>query len=222
MITAEYKTFFTELEENNNREWFHLHKNDYEKYVKEPFFQLLQELIPEVEEFEPGIPTNPRDSLFRINRDLRFTKDKTPYNTLMKAGFAMGGKKSILPAYYLGISADTIHVGGGMLNIDTQSLKRIRRLIAEESEEFLAIIDLPSFRDKFKEIKGEKAKRLGKAFQSKVEKVPTIANKQFYVMADLPLVNYLNSNHLSNIIIDHFKEVIPLNNFLKKAFVKYS
>ncbi|MFH5832452.1 DUF2461 domain-containing protein [Halalkalibaculum sp. DA3122] len=219
MIKKEYVAFFSELEKNNNREWFHQHKQEYEQHVKKPFAELVECLVPEVEKFEPGIPTDPAKLIFRINRDLRFTKDKTPYNTLMKAGFALGGKKSILPGYYLGIDKAMIHVGGGLFNLDRPTIARVRRLIANESEKFADIVTGASFLETYKELKGEQAQRVNGSLKEALQKTPYVANKQFYGMTDIPLEDYLDSEELPATILSYFTKIRPLNEFLKKAFV---
>ena len=89
MITSNYITFFEGLEKNNTKEWFHGHKKEYEHDVKEPFLNLLESLIPELIKLDPTIPQNPKEALFRINKDIRFSKDKTPYHTLLKQGFLL-------------------------------------------------------------------------------------------------------------------------------------
>ena len=95
-----------------NKEWFHANKKRYENDVKEPFLELLSELLPILHEWDNRILTDEKKAMFRINRDVRFSKDKTPYHTILKAGFSPNGKKSMLPGYYLGISQDSVHVWG--------------------------------------------------------------------------------------------------------------
>jgi len=219
MITQDYIKFFKELEANNNKAWFHEHKKDYENYVKTPFLNLVEALIPEVQKLEPKISTNPKDALFRINRDIRFSKDKTPYNLLMKAGFSANGKKSLLPGYYLGISADFIHVGGGLFNVKSPELKIIRSYIKHNKEAFSTIINAPEFKSLFADIMGEKAKRLDKEFTELVDELPEIANKQFYTMHKIELRNYLNTQAIEKLVEDHFKQVSLLNNFLNNALI---
>lgn len=219
MITKNYVTFFNGLEKNNNKDWFHANKSAYENDVKKPFLALLDQLIPEIKQLEPEISHNPKDALFRINRDIRFSKDKTPYNTLLKAGFSAGGKKSVLPGFYLGISAEKIHIGGGVFNLKGEDLKNIRTLIADDTEEFVKIVNDPTFLSNFTALKGEQAKRLDKTYQPVLEKTPYIANKQFYAMREISLTDYLNSNQLPEVIMDSFKTIHPLNQFLKVAFV---
>lgn len=217
MITDKYIHFFKELETHNNKEWFHEHKKDYENHVKKPFLNLVAALIPEVQKLEPKTSTNPKDALFRINRDIRFSKDKTPYNLLMKAGFSANGKKSVLPGYYLGISADYIHIGGGLFNVKAVELRKIRMYLKNNQEAFNKIIHDPQFKTIFTEIMGEKAKRLDKEFIETVDVLPEIANKQFYAMRKLEIGNRKNSQSIEKIIIAHFKQVGKLNNLLNKA-----
>ncbi len=219
MIREEYSKFFQGLEKNNNKEWFHENKQDYERSVKNPFLNLLEQLVPEVEKLEPEISQNPKDALFRINRDIRFSNDKRPYNTIMKAGFAPGGKRSILPAYYLGIDAKKVHVGGGLFNIKGPELKKIRLLIVNQTDEFISIVNSPGFTKLFGELKGERAIRLDKSLQATLEKTPYVANKQFYAMRELPLKDYYQSDQLFSVIVDTFRQISSLNDYLKKALL---
>lgn len=218
VITQNYIAFFNGLENNNNKEWFHGHKTEYENDVKKPFLNLVDALLPELYKLDPTISQNSKEALFRINRDIRFSKDKTPYHTMLKAGFSPNGKKSKLPGFYLGISANTIHVGGGLFNLKGEDLKGVRRLIAEQTDEFIHIVNSESFISTFQTLKGEQAKRLDKNFQSVLSRTIYIANKQFYAMREFPLIEYLNSDKILSLLIDSFKEVNPLNQFLKKAF----
>lgn len=218
MITLNYIRFFKGLEKNNNKEWFHQNKEAYENDVKKPFLALLESLIPKLSKLEPAISPDPKDALFRINKDIRFSKDKTPYHTLLKAGFSPGGKKSKLPGYYLGISSEKIHIGGGLFNVPAASLKACRTLIAENTDEFIEIVHSDAFVSIFKDLKGEQAKRLDKSFEPLLSKTPYIANKQFYAMCELPLLENLDSNKMVSEITNTFKEIYPLNQFLKKAY----
>lgn len=219
MITGKYVEFFKGLEKNNNMEWFHEHKKQYEQNVKAPFLDLLDELLSVLTGWDTSLSMSAKDALFRINKDLRFSKDKTPYHTLLKAGISSGGKKSKLPGYYLGISADKIHVGGGLFNLDTNTLKAVRMLIADKPEEFMAIINDQDFKSTFGGLKGDRSKRLDKALQQVQSEVPQVANKQFYAMCEVPVKNYLDSNGLPDMILQHFGLIRPLNEYLNRAFV---
>lgn len=218
MITNLLVDFFTELEQNNNKEWFHANKKRYEA-AKQEFLSLIEQLIPFLRQMEPKISTNPKDALFRINRDIRFSKDKTPYHTLFKAGFSAEGKKSQLPGFYLGMSANTIHLGGGLFNLDGEGVKQVRAYIANHTTEFIKIVENSGFKETFGALKGEQGKRLDKSLHQAWEKTPYVANKQFYAMEDLSLKEYMDSSKMLKVIQDRFEAIQPLNAYLNKAIL---
>ncbi|MDO5972128.1 DUF2461 domain-containing protein [Flavivirga aquimarina] len=218
MITKAYTDFFNELEENNYKEWFHANKKRYENDVKTPFLVLLSELLLTLNEWDSRILDDEKKALFRINRDVRFSKDKTPYHTLLKAGFSPNGKKSMLPGYFLGISANTIHVGGGMFNVKPPELKLVREHIANNTDNFLNIVTTTEFNNTLRGVKGDEAKRIDKKYEAVAEKTALIYKKQFYAMAEIPLAKYYNSTSLKEVILKHFKVIKPLNEFLNEAF----
>lgn len=218
MINSEYSSFFKELAQNNHKEWFHANKKRYENDVKKPFLALLDHLIPELQKLEPEISSESKSALFRINRDIRFAKDKSPYHLLMKAGFSAGGKKSFLPGYYLGISADEIHLGGGLFMVQNPELLKIRNHIKNNSNAFRAIVEDEKFQSKLGELRGDKAKRYDKELMKAAEENPYIAYKQFYAMADVPLNSHLDSKDLPKFVMEYFKMIDPLNQFLRGAF----
>lgn len=219
MITKAYSTFFKELAKNNRKEWFHANKKRYEKDVKEPFMQLLEILLPSLREWDSRILPDPKKAVFRINKDIRFSKDKSPYHTLMKAGFSPGGKKSIYPGYYLGIDAENVHVGGGLFMIQTPELKKVREHIAKDPDKLIKITTQKEFADNFGNLKGDKAKRIDKSFLPIAEKTDLIYNKQFFAFAEFPLVPFYNSDGLVKEIVNHFEQINPLNTYLNKVFL---
>ncbi len=222
MVSKEYIAFFKELEKNNHKEWFDKHRKDYEENVRAPFIELVEQVIPALTEMEPSILPDAKKALFRINRDIRFSKDKTPYNTLMKAGLSPGGKKSELPGFYLGIGADYVHVGGGLYQVSKEALSNIRNLIAQNQDEFLSILEQKDFKELFGELQGERNKRIDKQYSELESKVPYIANKQFYVMAKTPSSEFIKNNNQAAFLITYYKTVQPLHFFLNRAFKQSS
>ncbi len=217
MITAAYSQFFSDLAQNNEREWFQANKKRYEQHVKKPFTQLIDTLIPQIQELDKDIIVQAKDTLFRINRDVRFSKDKTPYNVIMKAGLAAGGRKSELPGFYLGIDANEIHVGGGMFGVSTERLQKIRAYLVANQEEFLEIISAEPFVSHFANLLGERLKRAPKGFDVDINAFPFVLNKQFYAMARLNLAEYIDKPDLDKILFNYFKQINPLNDYLKSA-----
>ncbi|MGX1928102.1 DUF2461 domain-containing protein [Flagellimonas sp. 2504JD4-2] len=218
MITKAYTAFFKELAKNNNKEWFHANKKRYENDVKEPFLSLLEHLLATLMDWDSRILADPKKAMFRINRDVRFSKDKTPYHTILKAGFSPNGKKSILPGYYLGIDATSIHVGGGLFMLRPPELSTLRNHIATNTSGLLKITSDSTFVQNFGQLSGEKAKRLDKSLLPVAEKTDLIYNKQFYAMAEFPLEPFYNSEKLNEEILNHFHAIKPLNTYLNQAF----
>lgn len=218
MITKAYSSFFKELAKNNHKEWFHANKNRYENDVKAPFLNLLEELLGTLTEWDSRILPDAKKAMLRINRDVRFSKDKVPYHTILKAGFSPNGKKSVLPGYYLGIDAQSIHVGGGLFMLRSPELKLVREHIANNPKSLIDITKATSFTQNFGKLKGEKAKRLDKALLSVAEKTDLIFHKQFYAMAEFPLEPFYGSEGLSKEVLTHFEAIRPLNSYLNKAF----
>ncbi|SNY95053.1 DUF2461 domain-containing protein [Flagellimonas pacifica] len=218
LVKKAYSSFFLELAKNNNKEWFHANKKRYENDVKKPFLDLLESLLDTLTEWDPRILSDPKNAMFRINRDVRFAKDKTPYHTILKAGFSPNGKKSILPGYYLGIDATSIHVGGGLFMLRPPELSKVRNHIAKDSYKFIEVLKSSTFIQNFGKLSGEKAKRLDRNLLPVAEKTDLIYNKQFYAMAEFPLEPFYDSEKLNDEVLNHFEAIKPLNTYLNQAF----
>ena len=119
----------------------------------------------------------PKDAIFRINRDIRFRNDKTPYNIMMKVGMAKYGRESSYAGNYLGISAYHIHFGGGVYMLDKDNLKKIRDVISNDSNRFLKLIQENDYIKHFDKIQGEQVKKIPKEHQQVATKIPQITYK---------------------------------------------
>jgi uncharacterized protein (TIGR02453 family) len=214
MISNAYSTFFAELSANNEVAWMHANKKRYEQVAKEPFLALVAKLIPHLQKFEPAISNHPKDALFRLNRDIRFSADKSPYNTILKAGFSAGGKKTEKPGFYLGIDAETIHIGGGLFNLQPATVLAVRAHIYKNQSAYTKIVHDTHFVKTFGDILGEKAKRLDEQSQLILADIPSVANKQFYAMTRLPLADFYDDENIVEKLLPYFKQVSALNAFL--------
>lgn len=216
-ITQSYTDFFKELAANNHKEWFQANKKRYDKDVREPFIHLLEGLVAEIQKWQPDISTDVKQSLFRINRDIRFSKDKTPYNTVMKSNLSAGGRKSPLPGNYIGIDAESVHIGGGLYNLDPKQVKKVRSHISNNLGEWKKLTDSKDFKKYLGEIKGEKAKRVDSDIKDLAEENPILYYKQFYYMAERPISELLNAKDQVAYLSNFCKAAAPLNAFLTKA-----
>ena len=221
-FSSGYIEFFSQLKENNNKEWFDENRKWYELIVREPFKALIDELLPTIKDLDGGIDMESKDALFRVNRDLRFSNNREPYKTHMAAGFSRGGKKSPYAGFYLQIGLQHIVIGGGLPFIEKDILRKVRIEIGYSQEEFHEIINDEEFKSYYGFVHGENDKRLPKSFIGVYDESPLIANKQFYYGALFDTEKWLYDPELPNLILDHFKAGVRFNNFLIKAISQFN
>ncbi len=131
--------FLRDLKRHNDRAWFHEHKERYEESLKEPFLEFIADAGPELRTISRNLVADPRPSggsLFRIHRDVRFSKDQSPYKTHAGAHFPLGGKGVHGPGYYLHIEPGGCFVAGGMWMPEPEVLQAIRQRIADGPSEW--------------------------------------------------------------------------------------
>ncbi len=152
-ITPELFTFFRELKQNNNREWFEAHKSRYEKQVREPLLRFISDFGLRLAEISPHYVADARKSggsLFRINRDIRFSKDKLPYKTHAGVQFRHeSGKDAHAPGFYLHLEPDGVFVGVGLWQPDAPALSKIRDAIVAHPERWQRASMAEAFRAVF-------------------------------------------------------------------------
>ena len=216
-FTKEFQKFLRQLEKNNEREWFKANKKRYEDQLKKPFEAFVQVMIDRLQEKDPEVVITPKDAIFRIYRDTRFSKDKTPYKTHLSAVIAKGGRKDFSsPGMYLQFGAHDARYYSGAYAPSKDQLYKIREAIAANPKKFKSIISNKKFVENFGEIQGEKNKRIPKEFREAAEKQPLIFNKGFYCYKILDEEVILQDD-LPNVLMDLYKIVRPLNNFLAEA-----
>ena len=162
-FTQEFIDFFEELRFNNSKDWFDENRKNYRKYVKGPFEEFITELILKISEFDSEILISPKAAIFRINRDIRFTKDKTPYKTHMAASISRTKRKEEdFAGYYVHVSPFEVYMGGGVYFINSTGLKSIRNFIIDYPEQFERVVYDYEFLQAFGSLKGDRLKRLPK------------------------------------------------------------
>lgn len=154
-----------------------------------------------------------KDCIFRINRDIRFSKDKTPYKMMMSAVIAPQGKKSrAVNGVYFEFGPENLRVYGGVHEIDKDDLLTIREAIAENSQKFKKIYSDPKFVKMFGKLLGEKNKLLPKHLQEKAELEPLIYNKQWYFYTEFEAKTLLKDD-LDKIILECFEVGRPIEKY---------
>ncbi len=208
--------FLTDLKENNNREWFQENKESYLS-AKIIFEQFIDRLIPRVKEFDNSIDhISAKDCIYRIYRDVRFSKNKAPYKLHFDAFIAQGGKKSIKAGYYIHISPGTSMLGGGVYRPQPDVLKAIRNEIYYNSEEFKNIITDKNFHNYFKEIYGEKLKTAPKGFPKDFPDIELLRPKSYAVVYPVADSFWQTKRVLDN-VCEVFAVQSKFNAFLNKA-----
>jgi uncharacterized protein (TIGR02453 family) len=210
--------FLKSLKRNNNRPWFEKHKPDYESFVKLPMQSLIVALRPHFERFAPEFDINPKRSIFRIYRDVRFSKDKTPYKTHAAAHFVLRGKPKGVEGsgYYLHIEPGEVFIGGGIYMPDNDQLKKIRSAIADHSGQFLSIVRLPKFKKIFGKLEGEKLQRVPKGYDPDHPMAEWLKHKQFFVWIEWTESKCLKDKFVAE-VAEVYKAATPLVRFLNEA-----
>ena len=205
-FSKQFITFFKGLSKNNHKEWFHEHKNEYKEYVKIPFENFITDIIQHAVFFDPEIQVTAKETIYRINRDIRFSKDKTPYKTHVGAAIIKGGKKNWqYPGFYVQFAHNSIIIGGGCYGPDKNNLQNIRESIMRDNKKFQGLIKDPIFKKMFGDIKGKKNKRIPTEFKDFASTQPLIFNKQFYFWKEYSDPSIILQNNLLEFVIDHFK-----------------
>lgn len=216
-FSPDFNQFFIELAPNNNKEWFDANRKRYEKSVKEPFEAFVAEVIFQVAKLDPSVQITPREAIFRINRDVRFSKDKTPYKSRMSAVVAAGGRKDhSTGGIYFELGPENVAFYGGQHMPDREQLQHIREHIAGNLSTFRKLRSDKTFVERFGEVQGERNKILPKEFKPVLETEALIANKRFYFVAELA-PELVSSPKLLEVLMAHYKAMKPMNDFLAAA-----
>ena len=208
--------FLNDLKKNNTREWFQANKDRYEK-AKTAFESIVWGVIAGISGFDADIGLlSPKDCVFRIYRDVRFSKNKDPYKTNMGAVFCKGGRKSRYAGYYLHIEPGNSFVGGGKWQPESDILKSIRYEIYHSARKFKNIIGEKSFIDRFGQISGEKLKRHPKDFPPDFEDIDLLKYKSFTAGQSFS-PDQMENKQILPFIIDSFQNMNQFINFLNKC-----
>lgn len=217
-FTSDFAQFYADLASNNNRDWFLENKKRYESSVKQPFEQFVAVLIERLSEIHQDLTLQPKDAIFRINRDIRFSKDKTPYKIHSSALISVGGKKDkTTPGFYIQANHEDVRVYSGSHMLDKIQLQQVRQHIAANLKAFNTLINEKKFKETFGEVHGEKNKRLPPEFVDVATQQPLIANKSFYYFFKHP-PSILTKDSVVDTLVNGYLHGLPLSKFLADAF----
>jgi uncharacterized protein (TIGR02453 family) len=209
---AEGLAFFSALQRNNRREWFQPRKTVYEEKLKEPMRLLVAAVNSAMKRFAPDYVTDPDKAIYRIYRDTRFSKDKTPYKNHMAVSFARRGSKCGA-GFYFSISHKEVAIGGGIYMAEPETLAAIRQHVAEHHEEFRKIAGARAVRRLFTAVQGEQLTRVPKGYCSDHPAADLLRLKQYLLYVELP-PDLATTSALYTEVVAHFKVITPFIEFL--------
>lgn len=208
-------SFLSDLKKNNTREWFKKNESSY-KGAKNNFESLVQGVINEIVDFEPIIKgLEAKTCIFRINRDIRFSNDKSPYKANFGAFIVKGGKKNgdKYAGYYLHVEPGKSFIAGGAYTPPSPWLAAIRGKIDQDPSGFIKIISQRDFINYFGELSGERLKTPPRGYTSDNPNIDLLKFKSYLVVNEVP-DKMVISNDYSKHIIKVLKAMKPLNDFL--------
>lgn len=213
--------FLKKLETNNNRDWFEKNKNTYIK-AKEDFEVFVQEIINGIAKFDKKISPDmkAKDCTFRIYKDVRFSKDKTPYKNNMGASINPGGKKSVVPGYYFHVQPNSSFIAGGVWMPEPEMLNAIRQEIDYNSKPLLKILNSAAFKKYYKKLDDDGAlKTAPKGYDKEHPLIDLLRNRHFIVSHTFTNKQILDKNAAKEIVAG-FKAMHPFLEYLREATEK--
>lgn len=212
--------FLSELKENNNKEWFDQNRKRYEESRKKVLF--LTELVnQEILKFDPEVGIqNPKDCVFRIFRDVRFSNDKTPYKINMGSFISKGGRKSVGAGYYIHLEPGGSFIGGGAYHPPADALKAFRTEIFDHPDDFSTIIKSKAFLKVFPEMYNDKLQTAPKGYPKDFPDIDLLKYKSYAFTSRLDDSVVTGPDFVEHIVAG-FRELAPANRFLNIALEKW-
>ena len=212
--------FLENLSANNNKDWFHDNRKLYEE-CRDKILLITEILITEIRKFDSEIPAmSPKDCMFRIFRDVRFSNDKKPYKTNFGSFIAKGGRKSLLAGYYFHIEPDGSFAGGGLYMPPAEQLRAIRSYIADNGHEFLDIIQEKKFKKIYPEMYDHKLKTAPKGFPKNHEFADILRYQSFVFSTNLKK-EIITGDNFINYLVNAFIELHKINRFINNGLNKF-
>jgi uncharacterized protein (TIGR02453 family) len=213
-FTEAYLYFFMDLAANNHKDWFDQNRSRYQIEVKARMEVFVGDLIVSLKKDADLGDLKPSDCIFRINKDIRFSKDKTPYKLQMSALVVKGGRKQMHdPGLYIELGPEFLNIYTGFYMPEKDQLSKIREKIAADPKTFEKIISAKAFKDSFGEVRGEKSKIIPKELKESAKDQELIYNKQFYLVHQVDAEKILD-NDLIGYVLNHYKSAAQFNRFL--------
>ncbi|UTY56888.1 DUF2461 domain-containing protein [Massilia sp. erpn] len=214
--------YLQELSENNNRPWFIMNKPRYD-ILREEFLELVTQVITEVGKFDPAVKfCNPKKAMFRINRDVRFAHDKSPYKTNFSAALAVNDMRRPTmaggPTYYFQLNKEgMLHFGAGEYIPPPHRLRALRKHMVEDAAGFRKVLNNKALKARYGTIQNEgKLQRPPKGFDADHEHIEFIKLKSFFIWTEVK-VELNKPELLLPQIAAGLKDSLPLVTWMRQA-----
>jgi uncharacterized protein (TIGR02453 family) len=210
--------FLEKLQNNNHKDWFDANKKEYDK-LRADWIQLAANIIEQTSKFDTDVSElDPKKCIFRINRDVRFSKNKDPYKNNFGISLSKGGKTTDFCGYYIHLQPGESFIAGGSYQPMPDKLAAIRQEIDYNFEEFKSIIEHKEFVKHFGTLTGDKLQRPPKGYEIDNPAIEYIKHKGFLAFLKIPDKN-LTEKELLKQCDSAFKAMKPLNDFLNRAIL---
>lgn len=212
--------FLGDLKQNNNRDWFTPRLDSYKRLVRDPMVELIQAVHREMLRFAPAYVGEPAKCLYRVYRDTRFSKDKTPYKTHAGALFWRTSlDKNSGAGFYFAISAEDLAIGGGIYMPSPKALLAIREKISANPAAFRETFETRGIKRLVGELQGEQSARVPKGFRADDPAADLIRHKRFVLYKTLDPAMATKPRVVAE-IVSRFEAMAPFVEFLDEPFLK--
>lgn len=213
--------FLKDLQANNSIDWMHENK-EYYQTAKANFEELLSQLIQSISLFDSTVTQlDPKELIFRLNRDTRFSKDKSPYNPAFRAHISIAKRSPIPAGSYLSIKPGNCFLGGGLFaSVFPEATQMVRNYICQNPEEFIEIINAPLFKENFT-IEGVKLKTVPKGYSKEHPLAEYLKHKAWDIEYVIDDETFENQETFISFAAEKFRIMQPFNDFLNKALLGF-
>lgn len=210
--------FLEELTENNNREWFIDTKDNYNE-ARNEFVAFVANLIGAISLHDKQfVGLKPKDCIFRLYRDVRFSKNKLPYKTYFGAYLSQGGRKSIYAGYYIHIEPNGSFLGGGLYRPDGDSIKKVRQQIDYNAQDLRNILAQTDFKKYYGTMRGETLKTAPRDYPKDHPDIDLLKHKDF-IATHLFNESILENENAVHYVTERFMALSPFLNYLNSALL---
>lgn len=219
MFNRKTIAFLKELSQNNNKDWFNENRQRYEDEVRTPAFNYIEAMDHHIASISPHFTVSAKKvggSLMRVHKDIRFSKDKTPYKTNIGINFRHArGKDVHAPGFYLHIEPGDVFLGAGIWRPESSTLKNVRTLIDEYPKEWKKLSSKITAKDEF-EFGGESLKRPPRGFQEEHPLIDVLKRKDFIAIHQMK-ASSVYAKDFEKQTARLFKKAAPLIKFICEA-----